>query len=334
MDRVWRVLGLGGGHVQIGKFGSRSTKISGGSLPTRRPSTMPELDDDVKAYLKKYTTEAAPSEHFPLMELPAYDLEEKVRAPAQLLFLSARALSHHTHSPVSPPSHTNRSPPPRSSTSQRRATTTTTPSSSARRLWAMKPPTLKQIYLSKNNVGDAGAIGLAAGLKELEAMDTIHFADNQIGDAGMAALAPALAPLGCTTIVFTRNTFGDEGAAAFAKALADPESFKNLEWLFLNECQISDKGAAALAAALLTGCKELVRFNIADNKIGDAGASAIADAFNKGAIAQTGEFFYFQGNPVTDEGKNAIAKACRGKIRVHLGWPPPLGALEPEDWDR
>ena len=31
---------------------------------------MPELDDDVKAYLKKYTTEAAPSEHFPLMELP------------------------------------------------------------------------------------------------------------------------------------------------------------------------------------------------------------------------------------------------------------------------
>ena len=199
---------------------------------------------------------------------------------------------------------------------------------------AMKPPTLKQIYLSKNNVGDAGAIGLAAGLKELEAMDTIHFADNQIGDAGMAALAPALAPLGCTTIVFTRNTFGDEGAAAFAKALADPESFKNLEWLFLNECQISDKGAAALAAALLTGCKELVRFNIADNKIGDAGASAIADAFNKGAIAQTGEFFYFQGNPVTDEGKNAIAKACRGKIRVHLGWPPPLGALEPEDWDR
>ena len=203
-----------------------------------------------------------------------------------------------------------------------------------RAIAAMKPPTLKQLYLSKNAIGDAGAIGLAAGLKEMVEMDTIHLADNQIGDAGMAALADSIKHLGCTTIVLTRNSFGDEGAAAFARALAEPENFKNLEWLFLNECQIGDAGASAIAAALLTGCKELVRFNIADNKIGDAGASAIADAFNKGAIAQTGEFFYFQGNPVTDEGKNAIAKACRGKIRVHLGWPPPLGALEPEDWDR
>ena len=32
--------------------------------------------------------------------------------------------------------------------------------------------------------------------------------------------------------------------------------------------------------------------------------------------------------------KEKVAKACRGKIRVHLGWPPPLGMLEPEEWDR
>jgi hypothetical protein len=29
----------------------------------------------------------------------------------------------------------------------------------------------------------------------------------------------------------------------------------------------------------------------------------------------------------------AIFNACRGKIRCHLGWPPPLGMLNPEDWD-
>ena len=39
------------------------------------------VDEDVKAYFKKYSTEATPSEHFPLMELPAYDCEEKVSAP-------------------------------------------------------------------------------------------------------------------------------------------------------------------------------------------------------------------------------------------------------------
>lgn len=42
---------------------------------------MAEVDDDVKAYFKKYSMEAEPSEHFPLMELPAYDLEQAVRRP-------------------------------------------------------------------------------------------------------------------------------------------------------------------------------------------------------------------------------------------------------------
>ena len=41
------------------------------------------VDEDVKAYFKKYSTEATPSEHFPLMELPAYDCEEKVSAPTK-----------------------------------------------------------------------------------------------------------------------------------------------------------------------------------------------------------------------------------------------------------
>ena len=77
-----------------------------------------------------------------------------------------------------------------------------------------------------------------------------------------------------------------------------------------------------------------MRFALHDNKTGDAGTYAIADAFNKGALAQTGEFFFFQGNPFTEEGKNKLGNACRGKIRVHLGWPPPLGMLEPEDWDQ
>ena len=63
-------------------------------------------------------------------------------------------------------------------------------------------------------------------------------------------------------------------------------------------------------------------------------ARALADAFNKGAIAQTGEFLYLQGNPFSDDAKEQVAKACRGKIRVHLGWPPPHGGLEPEEWDR
>ena len=66
--------------------------------------------------------------------------------------------------------------------------------------------------------------------------------------------------------------------------------------------------AARFAKALLTGCKELVRIALHDNKIGDEGCAALADAFNKGAISQTGEFFYFQNNPFTDKGKEVLAK--------------------------
>jgi len=261
------------------------------------------IDDEVKAYFAKHTTEATPSEHFPLMELPAYNVEEKI-ATAEVFYQSEKGYDDNDCVQL------------------------------GKALAEMKPPTFKQLYLSKNSIGDKGAVGLAAGLKEMAAMDTIHVADNQIGDEGIAALADAIKHLGCNTIVFTRNTFGDAGAAAFAKVLADPDNFVNLEWLYLNECQIGDAGAAAIAQAMLTGCKDLVRLGLHDNKIGDEGAAAMASAFNKGALAQTGEFFYFQGNPLTDAGKQKLAYACKGKIRCHLGWPPPLGALEPEDWDR
>ena len=125
------------------------------------------------------------------------------------------------------------------------------------------------------------------------------------------------------------------GAIAFSAALADPEKFERLEWLFLNGSNIADKGAAALGKALLTGVKELNRLALQECKIGDEGAKAFADCINTGAGAQTVEFLYFQKNELmTEEGKNALAMACKGKIRCHLGWPPPLGGLAPEEWDR
>jgi len=262
-----------------------------------------ELDDDIKAYFSKFTTEAQPSEHFPLMELPGYDCQDKL-ATAEVFYQSERGYEDEDGVQL------------------------------GKAILAMKPEGLRQIYLSKNAIGDAGAVSIAAGIKGLERMDTLHLADNHIGDAGVIALADSIKHLGLTTVVLTRNCFGDDGAAALAAPLADPENFERLEWLFLNECQIGDMGAAAIMEALLTGGKELNRLALHDNKIGDNGAAAIASAINKGAGAQTLEFFYLQGNPFTDVGKTKVHDACLGKIRVHLGWPPPLGGLNPEDWDR
>lgn len=263
---------------------------------------MAEIDDAMKAYFAKFSTEAAPSEHFPVMELPAYDCQEKL-ATAEIFYQSEKGYSDEDGIQL------------------------------GRAIIAMKPPALRQIYLTKNGIGDAAATSIAAGIRLLERMDTLHLADNQIGDAGVAALADACKCLGLTTIVLTRNSFGNEGAKALASALAHPEHFERLEWLFLNESKIADDGAAALGKALLTGGKELNRLALHDNQIGDTGAAALAEAINHGAGAQTLEFLYLQGNPFSDEGKQNIFNACRGKIRCHLGWPPPLGCINPEDWD-
>jgi hypothetical protein len=261
-----------------------------------------EVDDDVKAFFAKHTVESAPSEHFPLMEVPGYDCQEKL-ATAEVFYQSERDYTDDDGVQL------------------------------GKAILAMKPEGLRQIYLSKNAIGNAGAISIAAGIKELERMDTLHLAENQIGDAGVVALADSMKHLGLTTIVLTRNPFGDEGAVALAEPLAKPEYFERLEWLFLNESNVADKGAVAILEALKTGGVELNRLALHDNKITDEGAAAIAKAVNMGAGAQTLEFFYLQGNPFTNEGKQKVSDACRGKIRCHLGWPPPLGGLSPEEWD-
>lgn len=263
-----------------------------------------EMDDAIKSYFAKFTTESEPSEHFPLMELPAYDCQAKLES-AEVFYQSEKGYTDEDGVQL------------------------------GRAIQLIKPSTLRQIYLSKNMIGDAAAISIAKGIKLLDRMDTLHLSDNQIGDAGVSALADASKSLGLTTIVLTNNPFGDEGAIAFGAALADPEKFERLEWLFLNGSNIADKGAAAIGKALLTGVKELNRLALQECKIGDEGAKAFADCINKGAGAQTVEFLYFQKNELmTDEGKNALAMACKGKIRCHLGWPPPLGGLAPEEWDR
>ena len=262
-----------------------------------------EVDEEMKSYFAKYSTEAEPSEHFPLMELPAYNCQEKLET-AEVFYQSEKGYSDEDGVQL------------------------------GRAIQALKPATLRQIYLTKNAIGDAAAISIAAGIQLLERMDTLHFADNQIGDAGVTALAGAIKSLGLTTIVLTRNPFGDAGTEALAATLAEPENYERLEWLFLNETKMGDKGAAAMGKALLTGCKELNRLALHDNEIGDEGAQAFAASINKGAGAQTLEFLYFQNNSrMTDAGKQALAHACKGKIRCHLGWPPPLGGLNPEDWD-
>ena len=83
---------------------------------------------------------------------------------------------------------------------------------------AMQPPALRQIYLTKNSIGDTGAIGLAKGRKSWRRWTRSTWPTITLVQQEWRC--SQILHLGCTTLVFTRNPIGDDGAA-FARALAD-----------------------------------------------------------------------------------------------------------------
>lgn len=81
-------------------------------------------------------------------------------------------------------------------------------------------PRLRDLDLSFNNIGDTGAIALAAALPMVPRIGSLDLSDNRIGDAGTAALADALLrspSLGWLSL--HTNRIGDKGASALADVL-------------------------------------------------------------------------------------------------------------------
>ena len=119
---------------------------------------MPVEDEGVQAFFAKYTTESAASEHFPLMELTGYNCEEKL-ATGEVFYQPECGFSDDDAVQL------------------------------GKAIEIIKPEKLRQLYLNKNDLTDAGACGVAAGLGNLKAFNRITLSDNAIGSAGMAALA-------------------------------------------------------------------------------------------------------------------------------------------------
>ena len=143
-----------------------------------------------------------------------------------------------------------------------------------------------ELLLAGNGITDAGAVALAdaIALQKPQHLLRLDFSGNKFGEAGMAALARAVCAPGTALLRLNlRNleTCGDAGAAALAPALAARSC--SLAELLLNGCSVGARGAAALAAALLERASSgttsaRLRLDLSDNALGDAGAGAIAQA--------------------------------------------------------
>jgi Ran GTPase-activating protein (RanGAP) involved in mRNA processing and transport len=88
---------------------------------------------------------------------------------------------------------------------------------------------LKSLVLSNNNIGDAGAIELAVGLRQNNTLGLLDLDTNQIGSDGASALADALvANDALKGLNLQANTIGDDGATSIAEMLTRNKSIEHV----------------------------------------------------------------------------------------------------------
>ena len=128
---------------------------------------------------------------------------------------------------------------------------------------------LTHLNLNCNNLTDAGAVYVAAALRDNTTLTSLILDSNEIGDEGGVALARGLMENRTLTHLSVRENgvgpevhFRHEGEStgigdATAKALAQLLAVNDtLRVLVLGSCEIGDDGARALASALRRGSSD------------------------------------------------------------------------------
>lgn len=147
---------------------------------------------------------------------------------------------------------------------------------------------LKHLNLEKNQVND-GMLEefVSSGAFAAAQLESLNLRFNRITAKGAAALASCEA--GFTRMLWTNmkmNQLGDAGVAALAEMLR-----RNTSLTMLNVRRqfppLTDKSAASLADALLQN-STLEQLRLRKNRIGDAGASALASALRQ-RLARPGQ---------------------------------------------
>ena len=105
------------------------------------------------------------------------------------------------------------------------------------------------------------------------------------------------------------NQISDEGATALAHAIKGNTTFQRLS---LRDNKISDEGATALAHAL-KGNTTLQILWLGGNQISDAGATALAHAMKRNTTLQR---LWLGSNQISDEGATALADAMKGNTTL------------------
>jgi len=143
----------------------------------------------------------------------------------------------------------------------------------------------RQLVLDSNAIGDAGARALAGALAANATLRVLQLWNNSIGAAGGTALAKALT---------VNHTLTNVCAGQFRDGGCDPY----IRW---PACELVM--VCALSALLVGIC---VQLGLHQNKIGDSGATAMAEML---AVNSTLQSLSLPSNSIGSHGASALAKA-------------------------
>eukprot|EP00808_Paulinella_micropora_P023617 g11890.t1 len=201
----------------------------------------------------------------------------------------------------------------------------------------------KSLDLSSENLGQVGASAVAKGLQVNEALQVLSLMGNNIGPEGAKAIADMLKEN--KTVIELRmgtNKIGPAGAEAIANMLKVNQSIERIyiqgDWIPVasfrdgktTDMDLSGKSYgdldAIVIASLLTVNNTLVKFDIRGNKIGPAGAAAIANMLKENKECKLAKID-ISWNEIGAEGALHIAKALEvnqsiERIYIQGDWIP------------
>lgn len=137
--------------------------------------------------------------------------------------------------------------------------------------------TITAIKLASNSIGDEGATSLAAMLSS-SSITCLNLSDNSIGAKGAASLAGALSRTLITALVLRGNSIGYEGTKTLCAAISN----SRITCLDLGSNSIGDEGAAAMSAVLSSS--SITALNLSDNSIGHEGVASLAGVLSRSLI--------------------------------------------------
>jgi hypothetical protein len=172
-----------------------------------------------------------------------------------------------------------------------------------------KLPSIKQFYLSKNKLTSAITSRFVSVIKP-ETVTDINVSENQLDDSFIGPVAGALANNAkLHTFVLSGNKF----TAAGVKALVDAwvSGSVSVQDLFLANNLLGDEGASALGP--LVAKKEFKKIDLSGNNIGDAGVIALAESLKSSKL----EELTLSNNKIGPKGAVALKTLMEANDNLH-----------------